>query len=400
MSLPPPPPFPKKTVFDTDQYYTEVTKYLLSLPDEDVDSPPANKSPSTIETSAPTPSVGDTDRVTAKDTDPSPSNHDAEWLNPITKDEFLLKKFHAEVQQLKSSLSYSQSLFKKGTIVFTFSRFIATKSLKPNNVRESGNKTMGTVVKRSEIFPDLFLVNFYDVKKYRYVTEDVIRYDSGCTPTSLSLASSIMKTNNNITESSIKHDNEEVIMTSILNAKIHMTPGHNNLTMSELFNLFVPTYKWLTINKLNYCLAKEKKALAAEVGYDTATNVRNRSNNRKQASYSHVLLDNDPVVCEYIYMLLFHLLLNESLCTDPTNLTLIQIFQLAPKSTKLGSKSEDAHVSSSNTATKSFKRVPSQTRKTIEAVRSLKLNAMNTDNDSDSMTCKYMSLLIFVCINT
>lgn len=138
-----------------------------------------------------------------KNKNDSATNHESEWLSPITHDEFILKHYQADVEKIQANISYNQSLFKKGTIVYTFSRHIATLSLKPNNVRESCDKTMGTVVKRSEIFPDLFLVNFYYIKKYFYVTEDVIRYDSGSTPSSLSLASSPMNAEKLAKDSSV-----------------------------------------------------------------------------------------------------------------------------------------------------------------------------------------------------
>ena len=393
ISLLPPPPFPKKTVFDMEQYFTEVTKYMLTLPDEDVDDTPPVNSTLTIDSSASTENADKNLDTNRKDNNHSTTDRDSEWLSPITQEQFMLKQYHTEVEKLQSKLKYSQSLFKKGTIVSMFSRHIATLSLKPNNVRESRDKTMGTVVKKSEIFPDLFLVNFYDVKKYCYVTEDVIRYDSGCTPNSMSLAGSSSASGTNLSQANISADNEEVIMTSILNAKIYMTPGHNNLTMNELYSLFHPTYNWLTVRKMNYCLAKARKELANNVDY------KRESVTQKQLTYTNVLTRKQASTSTAMSGVpidgkLLHLLLNTFLyllCIYTYNCySMINSFILAIDSSKQVHKSGNRYSVASTGAsmTRNCSKRETLTSKTINAVRDLKNGKDNCTNVDRNNECK------------
>lgn len=73
-------------------------------------------------------------------------------------------------------------------------------------------------------------------------------------------------------------------MTSILNAKIHMAPGHKDVMMSKLCSIFQPTYKWLTVCKMNYCLSKAKKVLADEAEYQYASQLKSN------VTYANILM--------------------------------------------------------------------------------------------------------------
>ena len=53
------------------------------------------------------------------------SGDESKWLNPITCDKFLLSKFCYEVEKLFTIILYKQSLFKEGTLVYTYSGKLA-----------------------------------------------------------------------------------------------------------------------------------------------------------------------------------------------------------------------------------------------------------------------------------
>ena len=418
-------------------YYTEVTKYFLSLPDSDDESVK-----STVETKETTQTLSNNGMGTVAflnqvDTETVvSSNSKSEWRSTISRDEPVLKKYRQEIEKISANLTYKPSIFKKGVLVFTFSKKIATKTLKPNNVRESRDKTMGTVVKRSEVFPDLFLVNFYYLKKYFYVTEDVIRYEAGTTP-SLFFASSpknqaIIKSKNQTS------DNEEIIMSSILNAKIHLTPGHKDVTMQELYNIFQPTYQWLTIPKMNYCLAKAKKALVEEAQKQRANELKG------QPSYANILmaskcntrssLTSKTIQGKLLHALVFHCVSKFIQLFTDWFLLLQPYVQTATKTFKKSCQAEKINTATKPSAVNNESNETSKTRKTIngesivcvqltfinefyhipayiffatiyfaiihKAVRRMTKNAKKrASKEPISMECKYLLffLLLFMC---
>lgn len=55
---------------------------------------------------------------------------------------------------------------------------------------------------------------------------------------------------------------EDHIMISTLNAKIHKTPCHQSIAFNNLVCLLKPSYMWLTSPKISCCLKQQLAALA------------------------------------------------------------------------------------------------------------------------------------------
>ena len=253
----PPPPFGKLTVFKPKEYFREVTKYMLSIPDDD------NSDNSIVQEAAEcnTETIVDTGKSSADDNDDHTNSvDDGEWLNPITFDGFFLKKFTDKIKKLAAISEIRKSLFKAGSFFYTYSKDIAPLTLKPHNVKKSRDKTYGTVIKKSEIFSDLFLIQVYTpIKGHFYVTEDVIKFISHTSPSHYFAKSS--KNALILQKMHVRTEEQDVIMRSILNAKIHQTPGHSDLTLNDLVSVFKKSYDWLSVSKLQYCLKKARKEL-------------------------------------------------------------------------------------------------------------------------------------------
>ena len=105
------------------------------------------------------------------------------------------------------------------------------------------------MIRESEYFPGYWLVHYFNLRKYYYCIERVIKFVCDGAPdhyvTKTPDGRSVARP---ITYS--KYD-QDLILGQILNAKMYKTPGHDRVTLNQLVEMFKPTYPWLDLNHMN-----------------------------------------------------------------------------------------------------------------------------------------------------
>ena len=167
----------------------------------------------------------------------------------VSKHDAILLKLQEMVQAYFEENPNPISLLKKGCKVSTRNARIAPKTEKVVKVRHAREVTYGNVLKQSEYFPYLFLVYFYQIERYFYVTDKVVKFEGDCKVTHTFSNTSNPGT---LVEIQNKSDDSFLILFHILNGKIHnnVGPPGTNLTIPEIVKLFQPFFTWMTADKL------------------------------------------------------------------------------------------------------------------------------------------------------
>ena len=171
------------------------------------------------------------------------------WKDKVTYRDLLLLQLRQKIEKDKARRINRNTLFSPGAHVYTYSKKVCELSDEVVNYRCSRKKACGNVMRESEYFPGYWLVHYFNLQKYYYCTERVIKFvcDSAPdhyvtkTPDGRSVARPITYS---------KHD-QDLILGQILNAKMYKTPGHDRVTLTQLVDMFKPTYPWLDLNRMN-----------------------------------------------------------------------------------------------------------------------------------------------------
>ena len=175
----------------------------------------------------------------------------------VTKHDALLLKLQDMVKAFIEENPTPHSLRKKGCLVSTRNARIAPKTEKVVKVRHSRDVTFGNVLKQSEYFPDLYLVYFYQIERYFYITDNVVKFEGDCEVTH---SFSDPTKRGTMVQVQNKSDDSFLILFHILNGKIHnnVGPPGTNLTIPQIVKLFQPFFTWMTADKLYKFVAKHR----------------------------------------------------------------------------------------------------------------------------------------------
>ena len=178
----------------------------------------------------------------------------------VTKHDELLVKLQEMVKSYYEENPNPPSLLKKGCLVSTRNARIAPKTANVVKVRHSRDVTYGNVLKQSEYFPHLFLIYFYQIERYFYTTDTVVKFLGDCDVTHHFGPVSKLNKPNEMIQVQNKSDDSFLILFHILNGKIHnnVGPPGTNLSIPQIVKLFQPFFPWMTTDKLYKFVSKHR----------------------------------------------------------------------------------------------------------------------------------------------
>ena len=178
----------------------------------------------------------------------------------ITKHEAIITKLKDMVKEYISKNPKPPTLLKQGCLVSTKNAKIAPRTERVVNVRHSRDITFGNILKESEYFPGLFLVYFYQIERYFYCGDKVIKFEGNCDVTHRFLPGTQPTKHAEMIGIQNKSDDSFLILFHILNGKIHNIEGPpgTNLTIPQIVKLFKPFFSWMTTDKLYKFISKHR----------------------------------------------------------------------------------------------------------------------------------------------
>ena len=184
-----------------------------------------------------------------------------EWLDPIPSKK---KKNQQALRETLTSMSTSRKkkccIIKQGTYVSTTDDRISDLPDVPiiPGQRRKRPVCYGTVVKPSHFYDKVWLVKFDDGRSFMCASE-VLKFVSKVSPTyKIEKGKDGLLGVAKLRESVRKE--REVILSTILNSKIHRTAGCNDITYDRLVALFKPQHTWLMSSKLRKYVSISRKS--------------------------------------------------------------------------------------------------------------------------------------------
>ena len=101
-------------------------------------------------------------------------------------------------------------------------------------------------------------------------------------------------------------DNEKIILSHILNSKIHKISGHNCISMCDLMCIFKPKFPWLNLTKM-YRFLKEETGAGSNTIFSTEAAIA-QEEGKPLLWFNHDLLlshGKSLYICAYIWAVLY-----------------------------------------------------------------------------------------------
>ena len=206
-------------------------------------------------------------------------NNDSSEFSPNYHN-FLLLKLRKKIRAMKLARTDPMySPFSMGCLASTRHRLIAPLSGKKVKERDSRQRVFGNVMKESDYFPGYWLVHFYDLGRYYYVSEDRLKFEcsSGNHQT---IGGSIDSNNIELQKVQKVTEDQDMILFHILSSKIHRNPGYLKSSITELVKVFSKHFPWMTHYKIQNYITKCR----AELKSKEAKNKRKQSMNNDKSN--------------------------------------------------------------------------------------------------------------------
>ena len=202
-----------------------------------------------------------------------------------------------KIRHMEASRLNRDTTLSSGSYVSMVNSKIAPLSNKVKKERHYRVKIHGHVIEESEVFVGWFLVYFYETKKYFYVLDNNRIVTNLFSP----FPHCLVDSNDNfpafINNNTCSSEDEKIILSHILNSKVHKTNGHNRISMRELLCIFKPKFPWLNLTKMYKYLKEETGAHNNSIFSSEATIAKEEG--ESQLWFTHDLLMSNG---EYLHL--------------------------------------------------------------------------------------------------
>ena len=177
---------------------------------------------------------------------------------------FLLLKLRKKIREMKlARTDPTYSPFAPGCLASTRHRLIAPLSGKKVKERDSRQRVFGNVMKESDYFPGYWLVHFYDMGRYYFVSENRLKFECSY-GNHQTIGGSIECNNIELQKVQQIQEDQDMILFHILSSKIHRNPGYLKSSIAEVIKVFSKHFPWMTHNKIQRYISKCRAEIKAK----------------------------------------------------------------------------------------------------------------------------------------